>query len=362
MSWLPSPAVSLCPCMQSLISPQAPATCISKTHLDDQRIKCVLYILLVVQTYPNPHTVNDFLSQRCEKQTVPANSSSTLPCYLQQNCNSATNSHTNCAMCLFSGTLSDTEDNALQSGKSKKKAGIILNSNMWKKGHDLRLKWDEEDGWNHSFLTLADELEGIFDEKELFQFYNGRDGDLCLLCEVWEVPSTPPPKKGHFFIRCDCSVPLLILKDDGAVFSPVSPLDSVVFTVPQTDSCKSIKSSERSTGFGCDNDLQKTTNGERMSLTSTRACTWAHTGAPSTPLHSKLAEQSPHSYQPWPSPPILCQLQIEVAAPGIMQCRGGGGAVGWHCHSFLLEARIPSLSSRSQWVATRNGPARVVIE
>lgn len=209
MSWLPSPAVSLCPCMQSLISPQAPATCISKTHLDDQRIKCVLYILLVVQTYPNPHTVNDFLSQRCEKQTVPANSSSTLPCYLQQNCNSATNSHTNCAMCLFSGTLSDTEDNALQSGKSKKKAGIILNSNMWKKGHDLRLKWDEEDGWNHSFLTLADELEGIFDEKELFQFYNGRDGDLCLLCEVWEVPSTPPQKRDIFLLGV--TVPSLIL-------------------------------------------------------------------------------------------------------------------------------------------------------
>lgn len=136
---------------------------------------------------------------------------------------------------------------------------------------------------------------------------------------VWSMRGAfpPPPKrKGTFFLlRCDCSVPLLILKDDGAVFSPVSPLDFVVFTVPQTDSCKSIKSSERSTGFGCDNDLQKTTNGERMSLTSTRACTWTHTGTPSTPLYSKLAEQSPHSYQPWPSPPYCASCRLRWQHP-----------------------------------------------
>lgn len=47
-------------------------------------------------------------------------------------------------------------------------------------------------------------------------------------------------------------------------FSPVSLSDPVSFTAPQTDSCKSIKSSERSSGFGCDNDLQKTTNGEEI--------------------------------------------------------------------------------------------------
>lgn len=46
--------------------------------------------------------------------------------------------------------------------------------------------------------------------------------------------------------------------------SPVSLSDLVSFTAPQRDSCKSIKSSEESSGFGCDNDLQKRTNGEKM--------------------------------------------------------------------------------------------------
>lgn len=142
----------------------------------------------------------------------------------------------------------------------------------------------------------------------LFQLYNGRDGNSRLLCEVW-VPSNPQKRDIYLFLllRCDCGVPLLILKRMMMVQSPPDP---VLFTGPQTESCKSIKSSERSTGFGCDNDLQKTTNGERMCPT--------HTWTPSTPplraswvisaLMSDLTHTNTHPYcascrlrwrQPW---------------------------------------------------------------
>ena len=169
------------------------------------------------------------------------------------------------------------------------------------------------------FLPWQMSLRGSLMRKGYFNSTMG-EMETCAYCVKYEGCLPPPrPKKKKkrdiFLLRCDCSVPLLILKDDGAVFSAVSPLDSVVFTVPQTDSCKSIKSSERSTGFGCDNDLQKTTNGERMCPTSTRACTWTHTGAPSTPLYSKLAEQSPHSYQPWPSPPYCASCRLRWQHP-----------------------------------------------
>lgn len=83
------------------------------------------------------------------------------------------------------------------------KAGIILNSNMWQKVHDLRLKWDEKDGRNRSFFPLADEHEGDLWWEGLFQFYNERDGDLHLLYEVLGVPSYPTSlkKRTVFFIK-----------------------------------------------------------------------------------------------------------------------------------------------------------------
>lgn len=88
--------------------------------------------------------------------------------------------------------------------------------------------------------------------------------ETCAYCVKYEERH-PPSKKGHLLLRCDCTVPFFYFgEDDGVVFSLIFLLDPVFFTGPQTESCKSIKSSERSTGFECDNDLQKTTNGERM--------------------------------------------------------------------------------------------------
>lgn len=96
----------------------------------------------------------------------------------------------------------------------------------------------------------------------------GEMEDSRLLCEVSRAPSTP--LKGTFLLlRCDCAVPLLILERMMVQSSFDSLPDLVFFTVPQADSCKSIMSSEGSTGFRCDNDLQKTTSGERMCLTHT---------------------------------------------------------------------------------------------
>lgn len=109
---------------------------------------------------------------------------------------------------------------------------------------------------------------------------------------VWSMKSTIHPQKRTFFIKVWLCCPSSYFgEDDGAVFSLISSLDPVFFTGPQTESCKSIKSSERSTGFGCDNDLQKTTNGERTCLTRTHIheCTCTHTSVPSTPLYSKAS-------------------------------------------------------------------------
>lgn len=198
----------------------------------------------------------------------------------------------------FSGTLWVAEDNVLQSGKFIK-AGIILNSNKWKKvtWFEIEMRWRR---WAKSFISYPGRwARGDLWWGGLFQFYNGKDGDLRLLCEVWGAPSTL--QKGTSFIKVWLHCPFFYFgEDDGVVFSLIFLLDPVFFTGPQTESCKSIKSSERSTGFECDNDLQKTTNGERMWHTHTcmQACTRTDTSVPSTPLYSKLAEQSPHSSCP----------------------------------------------------------------
>lgn len=155
---------------------------------------------------------------------------------------------------------------------------------------------------------------------------------------VWSMRSAIHPlKKGHFLLRCDCAIPLLILERMMVRPSLLSlHWTPVFFTVPQTESCKSIESSERSTGFGCDNDLRKTTNGERVCLTHT------HTHTHWCTIHTSLLQASwaistlISALTPSLLTPILCQLQIEVAAPVIMwNGRGRGGAAGWHCQSCL---------------------------
>lgn len=150
---------------------------------------------------------------------------------------------------------------------------------------EIEMRWRR---WAKSLISYtADELSAIFDEKGYFTSTMGEMEDPCLLCEGW-APSSPL-KKTFLLLRCDCGVPLLILERMMVQCSPVSLSDLVSFTAPQTVSCKSIKSSERSTGFGCDNDLQKTTNGEKMS----RCATY------STPLSSMVTGQSPCSDQTW---------------------------------------------------------------
>lgn len=145
--------------------------------------------------------------------------------------------------------------------------------------------------WAKSLISYtADELSAIFDEKGYFMSTIGRMEDSCPLCDVWGWGSPSSPlKKTFLLLRCDCGVPLLILERMMVQCSPVSLSDLVSFTAPQTVSCKSIKSSERSAAFGCDNDLQKTTNGEKMS----RCATY------STPLSSMVTWQSPFSDQTW---------------------------------------------------------------
>ncbi len=54
-------------------------------------------------------------------------------------------------------------------------------------------------GENHSFLTLADELEGIFDEKGYFNSTMG-EMETCAYCVKYEE-CHPSPKKGTFFIK-----------------------------------------------------------------------------------------------------------------------------------------------------------------
>lgn len=261
----------------------------SESYLDTKMAKnCVPCISLVGQrSTVNSWIANYFSSQRWEKTSVPANSSA-LPVLLQTKYNSTLNSLTNW-LWPFSGAWWATEDNVLQAGKFIKDR-IILNSNMWKKvtWFEIEMRWIR---WAKSLIfTLADELKGIFDEKGYFSL-TMVEMETCNYCVKSAIH--PKKKEGHFLLRCDCAVLLLILES-------TARLDPVFFTGPQTESCKSIKSSERSTGFGCDNDLQKTTNGEWtcLTLTHTHACTWTHTDVPSTPLYYKLAEQSPHSSPP----------------------------------------------------------------
>lgn len=123
------------------------------------------------------------------------------------------------------------------------------------------------------FLPWQMSSRGIFDEKGYFNSTMG-EMETCTYCVKYEERHSPPPtQKGDFFfffIKVRLWRPSsYFVEDDDAVFSVISPLDPVFFTGPQTESCKSIKSSERSTGFGCDNDLRKTTNGEGTCLTHT---------------------------------------------------------------------------------------------
>lgn len=145
--------------------------------------------------------------------------------------------------------------------------------------------------------------------------------------------------------------------------SSVSLSDPVSFTAPQTNSCKSIKSSERSSGFGCDNDLQKTTSGEEMDPRCTHEhapmCHIFHTSElygnlAISPLRSDLTHIKTHKHT---SP-------VPAADRGGSTRRNAfrGGEVCWMALPILLKVWVGSLSSQSQWVAARNGPARLVIE
>ena len=164
-------------------------------------------------------------------------------------------------------------------------------------------------GWKRTAKSLISYpgrwARGEFWWERLFHFYNGTDGDLCLLCEVCGVPRTPPPppkrKDLFFFTKVWLCRPSSYLERMMLQSPLMSPLDPVFFTGPQTESCKSIKSSERSTGFGCDNDLQKTTNGERTRLTHSHKHTQTyhpHLSSPSSlcNLHTHLV----------PNPPTYC--------------------------------------------------------
>lgn len=172
-----------------------------------------------------------------------------------------------------------------------------------------------------------------------------KDGDLRLLCEVWGVLSTPSKKRTSFIKVWLCCPSSYFGWDDDAVLSLIFLLDPASFTGPQTKSCKSIKSSERSTGFGCDNDLQKTTNGERMCLKNTHAhvYTWTQT---SVLFHTSLLQAS------WAistlilflTGHILRQLQIEVAAPVIMWQRGADGGHWVSCWKPRYPAWVPGFS------------------
>lgn len=145
--------------------------------------------------------------------------------------------------------------------------------------------------------------------------------------------------------------------------SPASPSDPVSFTAPQTDSCKSIKSSEKSSGFGCDNDLQKTTSGEEIDprCTHERAlrCHIFHTSEhygnlAISPLRSDLTRIKTHMHTP----------PVPAADRGGSTRRNAfrGEEVCWMALPILLKVWVASLSSQSQWVAARNGPAWLVIE
>lgn len=109
---------------------------------------------------------------------------------------------------------------------------------------------------------------------------------------VWSMRSVIHPlKKGLFYIKVWLCCPSSYFgEDDGAVFSLHRPLS--FFTVPQTKSCKSIKSSERSTALGVIMTCRRQPIGRGRALH-----TWTHTDIPSTPFYSKLARQSTDSFR-----------------------------------------------------------------
>lgn len=119
----------------------------------------------------------------------------------------------------FSGTLWVAEDNVLQSGKFIK-AGIILNSNKWKKvtWFEIEMRWRR---WVKSFISYPGRwARGDLWWGGLFQFYNGKDGDLRLLCEVWGAPSTL--QKGTSFIKVWLHCPFFFILERMMVWSSLS--------------------------------------------------------------------------------------------------------------------------------------------
>lgn len=167
-------------------------------------------------------------------------------------------------------------------------------------------------------LSLVNELKGIFDGKG---YFNSTMGRWRLAPIVWSMRcAIYPSKKRTSFIKVWLCCPSPYFGwDDGEVLSLIFLLDSVSFTGPQTESCKSIKPSERSTGFGCDNDLRRTTHGKKVCLKSTHAHTYTWTQT-SVLFHTFLLQASGtiSTLILFLTGHILCQLQIEVAAPVIM--------------------------------------------
>lgn len=180
---------------------------------------------------------------------------------------------------------------------------MIISERKW---HDLRLKWDEEDGRNHSFLSLADELEGIFDEKGYFNSTMRERWRLVPI--VWSMRSAilPPPlkKKGHLLLRCDCAVPLLILERIWwcGLLSHLSTGSCLFLSpVPRRNHVNLSSHLREAQALGVimtDRRLPMGRGCAWRAHTYIHVCTRAHTHVPSTPLYSKLAEQSPHSSRP----------------------------------------------------------------
>lgn len=86
--------------------------------------------------------------------------------------------------------------------------------------------WNETMCKNHSFPSLADELEGIFDERVHFNSTMGQM-QACTYCvkheECHQTPNRIPPKRDVFFfvLRCDC--PSSYFGEDDGCGRPSSP-------------------------------------------------------------------------------------------------------------------------------------------
>jgi len=112
--------------------------------------------------------------------------------------------------------------------------------------------------------------------------------EACAYCVKYEERHQPPPpslKKGEvFFFVCRCDCLLILERVMVAAFPLVSPLDPLSLSpVSRRTHVNPSSHLREAQAFGCDNDLQETTNGERTCRTHTH--THTHTDdAPSTPL------------------------------------------------------------------------------